>query len=178
MTAAPVWLTPDIARAVNAPVTNLPGSRSPMALNEVLDQFAVETAERFRKRDYDGDGKAETFCNIYVSDVTRALFAEIPHQWEGKWMDVRAMAEWIRRGFGKWKRSDGWQAQFAADAGFPAIALHDPAARTHGHIAMLTPSEGAAGVLISQAGVFNYRRATLEKGFGKAARFTEFYTHE
>lgn len=174
----PTWLTPDIARAVNAPVTNLPGSRSPMALNEVLDQFAVETAERFRVRDYDGNGRKDTFCNIYVSDVTRALFAEIPHQWEGKWLNVRGMAEWIRRGFGKWKRSDGWHAQFAADAGCPALVLYDPADVVHGHIAMLTPSEGEHGVWISQAGRSNFRRAPLLAGFGRVVDHVEFYEHE
>lgn len=173
----PLWLHDDPSRPLNAPLTNTPDKRSPMALKEVVAQFDVESAPRYRVRDITGDGKKETFCNIYVSDVTRALFAEIPHEWEGKYLNVRAMAAWLRKGLGAWRREESWRAQFAADSGRPAVALYDPPPTVaHGHIAVLVPCDGDPGVWVSQAGARNYARCPLPVGFGTDA--VEFWVHQ
>jgi hypothetical protein len=172
------WLDPNIAQPLSAPLASMPGSRSAELLRQVVDQFDVEHAERYRVRDIDGNGKRDTFCNIFASDVTRALFAEVPHQWQGAWQNVHAMADWIRAGLGKWKACAPWLAQVAADQGHPALAIYDPALTSKGHIAVLVPSEGRPGVWIAQAGARNYRRAPLLAGFGVYASETQFFSHE
>lgn len=173
------WLHADLTREVNAPLTNLPGERSAEKLRAVVDQFDVENALRYRVRDITGDGKPETFCNKFVSGVTRALFAEIPAQFQGRWLDVRGQADWIRRDLGKWRRVESWLAQAAADKGHPTIALYDPVTPgSRGHVALLVPSEGRPGIWIAQAGARNFRRAPLMAGFGLYASDAEFWTHE
>ncbi|MDR3278373.1 MAG: hypothetical protein LBT12_06325, partial [Oscillospiraceae bacterium] len=56
-------------------VVNTAGDRSPENLRAAVDQFDVENAERYRPHRNGSD----TYCNIYVWDVTSALGAEIPH---------------------------------------------------------------------------------------------------
>ncbi|MDR3311026.1 MAG: hypothetical protein LBS90_06730, partial [Oscillospiraceae bacterium] len=61
-------------KPANPVVTGDGQNRSPERLRAVIDQFQVETAERYLPG---RDGY--TYCNIFVWDVTAALGAEIPH---------------------------------------------------------------------------------------------------
>ena len=60
-------------RPVTPAITSSFNSRSPELYRAVIDQFQVETAERYRPF-----RNGNTYCNIYVWDVTRAMGAEIP----------------------------------------------------------------------------------------------------
>jgi hypothetical protein len=54
-------------------ITSDQSLRSPELYRAVIDQFQVGTAERYRPF-----RNGNTYCNIYVWDVTRAMGAEIP----------------------------------------------------------------------------------------------------
>ena len=171
------WLSPDISKAIYPPKPNTPLHRSAVNLRACIDQFDVEHAERYRVRDVDGDGIKETFCNIFVSDVTRAMWADIPHRINGKWQLVHDNASWLKAGTDGWHHCSGEEAQAVADLGRPAVAVYDPADIKHGHIAMIVPSEGAHGIWIAQAGARNYRRAPIAMGFGAFAPECFFFHH-
>ena len=49
--------------------------RSPALLDRLIEQFDVENSARYTPHKHGGD----TYCNIFVWDVTSALGAEIPH---------------------------------------------------------------------------------------------------
>jgi hypothetical protein len=142
-----------------------------------MDQFQVETAARYQVRDITGDGKKETFCNIFVSDVTNTLWAEIPHKLNGEWQDVTANAKWLRAGNGGWRVAQPSEAQTAANNGQPAVVVWVSHDGGHGHIAMLRPSLGRGGIWISQAGARRYRDVPLQVGFAGLAPL-EFFIHQ
>ena len=86
--------------------TSTVGNRSAAALNNVIRQFDVENAERYRPW-----RNGSTYCNIFVWDVTRALGCEIPHYVDRESGDARyypnikgayeldanGVCDWLRR---------------------------------------------------------------------------------
>ncbi len=168
---------------VDAPRTNQPGDRSVANYNAVLDQFSVGNNPRYARRN------GNTYCNIFVWDATKAMGAEIPH-WvdqqgrpaevgaRGAWeMDANATHRWLENQ----GRSQGWrkvsaaEAQRMANTGRPVVASWlNPGGI--GHIAMVRPGEGA--MQIAQAGARNFNEGSLSRGFGNAARATEFFVHD
>lgn len=174
----PAWRTPDISLTVMPPVINTASQRDERELEVILDQFDIEHAERYRPRALVSGGPKLTYCNILVSDVTAALCAPVPHWLNGEWLDVRANVKWLRSGYNGWKISNAVDAQKAANLGHPAVVAWDPEDRAHGHIAVLTPSKGSAGVWICQAGARCYRRAPIMVGFGNHTAELLFFSHE
>jgi len=142
-------------------------NRSPQLYRAVVDQFNVETAERYRPF-----RNGNTFCNIFVWDVTRAMGAEIPHYTDPVtgdpmfYPDVRgarsmgaiATCQWLSthgERFG-WREVDAQTAQMHANQGRPAIT----SAGSIGHVQMVVPSSSGGfdpnrGVTIAQAGRIN-----------------------
>lgn len=157
-----------------------PGDRHPDLLDKVIDQFEVETSDRYRVRDTSGDGIPDTFCNIFAWDVTRALCAEIPHWWRGRELSANGVHDWLvqhGRTYG-WEEGRAVDAVRAANLGAPAVAVwRNPSGS--GHIAVvrpsLTPSEP---MMLAQAGRQNLRRASIAQCFG-TSRLHEvrFFTH-
>jgi hypothetical protein len=160
------------------PVVNTASQRDERELEVILDQFNVEHAERYRPRPAVPGGPKATYCNILVSDATAALCAPVPHWLNGQWQDVRSNVKWLRSGYNGWRVSTAAQAQALANAGHPAVVVWDPEDRAHGHIAILTPSKGSAGVWVCQAGARCYRRAPLMAGFGNYTTELQFFTHD
>lgn len=173
------WLKEDPSLSVCPPMMNNANSRGAEALEAIIDQFDVEHAARYRPRDVTGDGKKETWCNLYVSDVTAALCAPIPHWLGGKWQLVADNLRWLRAGYNGWRPCSDDEAQVAANNGFPAVVVWVPPVG-HGHIALLVPrpAEHARGVWITQAGARCYRRAPLMAGFGNHTTELHWYQHD
>lgn len=143
------------------------GSRSPERYDTIIDQFAVEANQRYRRN---AQGRGETYCNIFVWDVTRAMGAEIPH-WvtdggepmsptHGLETNTNAAIGWLHAH----GRRHGWremrmdEAQAHANRGAPAVAVwrNDPGI---GHMAIVRP--GAAtedGPPLADAGETNHGR--------------------
>jgi len=151
-------------------ITSNEGNRNPALYRAVINQFNVETAERYRPGRNDS-----TYCNIFVWDVTRAMGAEIPHYTDPKTgqpryypdtkgassMGAIATDKWLRT-YGEyygWYETDAETAQLHANQGKPAITT----AGSIGHVQVICPSRSGGydpdkGVTVAQAGriVTNY----------------------
>lgn len=130
------------------------------AFCSVYEMAGIIDPQRARYRPRDG----QTFCNIYVSDITRALQCEIPHVIDGKEMTADATGKLLQAG-----KIKGWIPCSAVEAGMrlgigaQRVVAFSPG--TPGHIAMLvqgphnTPSVIQAG---ARCGIM-----PLKEGFGK-----------
>lgn len=173
---------------VTAPIAGGPGDRRPDLLQRIIQQFQVAANPRYRQNQ---QGKGETYCNIAVWDVTRALGAEIPH-WvvgnglpsspgHGRELDANATVEWLRRNgpdFG-WRKVPEALAFAAVNLGRPAVAAWYNAGGI-GHVAIVRPGEKdpVRGLPIAQSGARNFEDGYLVDGFGtRAAGEVEFYVH-
>ena len=81
----------------------------------------------------------DTYCNIFVSDVTKAMGAEIPHWLNNKEQSATDMLAWLKSQFAfdlGWHPVSAEQAKILADQGKPTIAV------TEGHISMVVPGDG------------------------------------
>ena len=172
------WLNDDISTRPMPPVIMECEPRSPEMLEATVALAAVEKTRRYQPRAYpEPNSPMQTFCNIFVSDVTRWLGCEVPHRLHGEWQDVRANADWLRGEHDGWRKSTAAAAWAAAAAGRPAVVLWDPPTRSHGHIAMVVPSHGEGGVWIAQAGASCFSHGRLVHGFGQAAPL-EWFEHD
>lgn len=151
-------------------VINDEQNRSAENLREVIDQFNVETSERYRPY-----RNGNTYCNIFVWDVTSAMGCEIPHyvdsatgaprtypDIQGAYeMDAAEMERWLST-YGSeygWREVTAEEAQAAANEGRVAVTT----AGSMGHVQVVCPSENGGfdkirGVTVAQAGskVYNY----------------------
>ena len=153
-------------------ITSSTDDRSPERYRSVVNQFRVESAERYRPfRD------GHTYCNIFVLDVTRAMGAYIPH------VGAIAMCNW----FGTkgeehgWREVDAQTAQMHANEGKPAVT----SAGNLGHVQMVIPSrdgnyDPVRGVAIAQAGsvVSNYTHITSIYSNSTIANQIRYFIHD
>lgn len=157
-------------RTLNAPITNAIGERSPEKYLEVVKQFNVETSNRYRPR------PPMTFCNIFVSDVTRAMLADIPH-WikyidslsserdhDARELTANATLDILNHGAWGYFECAMHEARDYANAGRPTVAAwFNPVGP--GHIAMLVPSEHES-VTVAQAGLVCSSSVAIATAFG------------
>jgi type IV secretory pathway VirJ component len=160
------WLPAD------SPLKSTPSERSPALYDGVINQFVVEKNPRYRRNQ---QGKGETYCNIFVWDVTRAMGAEIPH-WvdqnndpsvlgEGIELDANDVIQWLQSQ-GGWKKVDSERAQDLANQGYPVVATWlNPGGI--GYIAVVRPGQYSftEGPTIAQAGETNFNQGTVAQGF-------------
>ena len=163
--------------------TSNEAARSPSTYANVIAQFNVENSGRYAARD------GQTWCNIFVWDVTRAMMCELPH-----WVDERnepcglsakgkreltanaTIALLLERDRWGWRQATPPEAKANALAGRPTVVGWQNNAGP-GHIAMVRPPEASDIVLrIAQAGSKNYENAHLIKGFG-ARTPLHFFVH-
>ena len=169
------------------------GSRSAETLNKVISQFKVESAARYQPRN------GNTYCNIYVWDVTRALGCEIPHYVERSsgqpryYPDVKGASELDANGAYDWLRQHGadygWreisasEAQHFANNGFPVVSAWRNNSGGAGHVQMVCPSRNGGydpirGVTVAQAGSRNtsYAHINATMSADKVAQ-ARYYVH-
>jgi hypothetical protein len=123
-------------------------------------------------------GRLITYCNVFVSDCTRAFACEIPHWWHGKEQTANENIGWLNSGHGAlhgWvKNIDETGARVSALVGRPTVAVwRNPNPNIPGHMAMVLPDHDA--LVIAQAGRENFERCRLNVGFGD--RPVEFWSH-
>ncbi|MDR0906680.1 MAG: hypothetical protein LBN00_11020 [Oscillospiraceae bacterium] len=165
--------------------------RSAQAYNAITRQFDVTNAER-----YEPHRNGNTYCNIYVWDVTRAMGAEIPHYVDAQTGEIREypdvngarelraidMGQWLAttgQSYG-WREVDAATAQIQANAGRPAVAVSSVVS----HISMVVPSENGAynanlGVAVAQAGAKNTDYAYLTDIYSDSGmRSVKYFIHD
>lgn len=180
----------------NPVITSKPGSRSAECLKRVIGQFNVESSKRYEAYRYAGD----TYCNIFVWDVTSALGAEIPHYIDPqtgvarKYPDVKSAVElgangicdWLEK-YGSqngWTQVDAESAQFLANTGRPVVAVWKNPEGGSGHVQIVCPSENGEydeerGVTVAQAGNRNFNYAYITSVYsGSALQQVRYYAHE
>jgi len=179
-------------RPTTPAITSSEGNRSPELYRAVIDQFRVETAERYRPY-----RNGNTYCNIYVWDVTRAMGAELPHYTDpstgapryypdisgANSMGAIATAEWLKthgERYG-WREADAETAQMHANEGKPAVT----SAGNLGHVQMVSPSrdggyDAVRGVAIAQAGsiVSNYTHISSIYGGNALKNSIRYWIHD
>jgi hypothetical protein len=166
---------PAISQHLEAREVCCASCRSPSRYLEVVKQFDVENNPRYKVRDTSGDGKPDTFCNIFLWDVTRAMGCEIEHWWDGKELSANGVADWLVKEGSRY----GWQdvgllgAADQAARGRPTIAVWKNPGGT-GHVAVVVPT-GNGQLQIAQAGRLNFFDKPLRSGFGDHP--VKFYTH-
>lgn len=163
-------LTPVAAsKPVTPAVYSFPYNRSAALYNRVISQFSVETNPRY---EVNKKGRGDTYCNIFVWDVTSAMGAEIPHYIDPKtgapmkYPNVSGARELSANGIYNWLHQHGekygWyqvsaeEAQMLANRGQPVVASLKRSGMS-GHIQMVCPSadglyDPKRGVMIAQAG--------------------------
>lgn len=156
---------------VNAPLRSNSSNRSATRYADVINQFAVGRNPRYAPRN------GNTYCNIFVWDVTRAMGAELPHWVNGRELDANSVNRWLHQSGGAngWRRVDARTAQAYANAGRPSVASwRNPAGI--GHIAMVRPGQiTSAGPAAAQAGARNFNNGHIANGFG--SRQPEYWVH-
>lgn len=151
---------------VDAPLRGKVGERSPATLVQVALQFDVATNPRYQPK-----GRT-TYCNIFASDVTRALGAEVPHWLDGRELNCNATLPWLEANWREVSRAD---ARARAAQGFPAVAIWRNPKGGPGHIALLLPH--TTETRIAQAGRECFFDGRLERGFGSVSPI-RFFTHD
>lgn len=182
-------------KPVYPPITNAAGARSAANYRAVINQFDVENNRRYAVNKL---GNGDTYCNIFVWDVTRAMGAEIPYLVDAQtgearsfsdtsgayYMTANRMSDWLAK-YGAqngWKRVSAQEAQQYANQGHPAVAVwKNP--NGHGHVQVVCPSadgtyDAQKGVTIAQAGRKLYDYAYISQVYGKnTLKDVAYYVH-
>lgn len=158
----PAWLHADLTKPVDAPLKGGPSDRNAQRLIDVVGQFQVASAERYRRRDITGDDIDETFCNFFVADATRALGCAIPQQ------RANAMIDWLEyhgESSGWWPLGEELARAISAIGGPVVAGWKNPNFAAPGHVAILVPPLGD-GLWVAQAGHTNFSCEPIANGFG------------
>lgn len=173
---APQTISTNRANYVDPPLTNGPSQRTAGTYSQVIDQFAVGNNPRYKP------GNGNTYCNIFVWDVSRAMGAEVAH-----WIDdhgniakpfvagaheinINGGVDWMKNhGVTQhgWQSATAAQAQQAANQGRLAVVMWKNMTGGHGHTAIVRPGELTdKGPAIAQAGAHNFNLGHVVNGFG------------
>jgi len=148
----------------------------------VIDGFNVESNSRYLKRN------GNTYCNLFVGDVTARLGVPIPNQPHttpnGRWYRANDQYRWLLNE-GRdhhWYEVSGRVAQQYANRGYVAVAAWYNPKGHPGHIAMVRPHAWNGsysdhyGPRIAQAGRHNYNSTTVRTGF-EGASGVRYFVH-
>lgn len=165
-------------------LTSGTADRNPELLRKVVEQFKVQTNPAFAAT------ARETFCNLFVSSVTRALGCEVPHFFPvrmdpstGHWLfreqTANMMNEWLHlegptNGWGKVAADE---IRALANAGRVVVASYR-APKGPGHIAILLPCGDSGPLRIAQAGKECLFDEPIARGFGSLVCAVEYFAHQ
>lgn len=124
-------------------------------------------------------GGGLTHCNSFARAVAARMNVPLPDALANVlngWLKVQAANPATG-----WEKLDAFTAQRRADAGKLVLGswfnpiINADGSPAHGHIVVIMPSLGEPGVWSAQAGLVNYTRDHLERGFGAIA--PDFFAH-
>lgn len=157
---------------VNTEAQHLP--TGPEKLRAVIKELDVAKNERYAKVWNEKRKRWDTWCNIFVTDVTDAM-GVAPTHWMSKdgspskiggevEMNANRLVRWLAEHgetYG-WSEQDRLSAFDAAARGHLVLVVYDSGSdKSSGHVAVLLP-EGT----IAQAGARNFVGETIAAGFG------------
>ncbi len=181
-------------KAVNPLVTSVSSDRSAEQYQKVIEQFSVSSNPRYM---VNKKGTGDTYCNIFLWDVTRAMGAEIPHYVDAKtqkarsYPDISGAKELNANGIYDWLATNGasygWtrvtaeQAQALANEGRPAVTVWKNTSG-HGHVQVVCPSKDGTydakkGVTIAQAGRNLFSYGYITDVYNKSLGEVVYYAH-
>lgn len=184
---APGTTVANQAKFSTPPLTNASLARNPNTYAQVIDQFAVGNNPRHLS------AQGNTFCNIFMWDITRAMGVEIPH-----WVDaqddiavpfstgareitINSSVDWLQKHAAAhgWRVTNDKDAQANANQGKPAVVVwKNPIVGGHGHTAVIRPGTVTVkGPTIAQAGGINFNIGHLKDGFGVRPN-VKYYLHD
>ncbi len=180
--------------AVNPHVKSDAYTRNAKLYRQVINQFNVETNPRYA---VNKKGRGETYCNIFMWDVTRAMGAEIPHYvdpqtMEPKYypdtkgareMNANAIYNWLGtkgKEYG-WKEVSPETAQQLANSGHPVVTAKQNIGGV-GHVQVVCPSmnggyDPRTGVTVAQAGSTLTNYATMSSLYRNSMPEFKYYAH-
>lgn len=173
---------------VTPDIINKSDSRSPENYKAAAKQFEVETNPRY-VRGHDNDPKTgqETYCNIFLWDVTKAMSCEVPHwidpatgvevpRGQGKETSANGVCDWFATHGLKfdWMQCGKQKAMARASQGYPTVVLWKNQGGI-GHVGIILP--GTDFTHLAQAGGSNFFDKDIVKGFGNVGPLL-FYTHD
>lgn len=169
MTPFPLGLDPPGKR-----LSSSAQDRHAARLMAVVAEHLSRGHARYTARDVTGDGRDETWCNLFAQDICEAMGVVLPRN-----MLANDLVRWLSSSVAA--RELGWEpvgehtAQRMADEGQLALAVWYNRNGGSGHLAVLVPSLGEPGTWCAQAGRSNFTRGPLASGFGPVP--VSFYAH-
>jgi hypothetical protein len=170
------------------------GNRSAAQYRQVIDQFDVENNKRY---EVNKKGRGDTYCNIFLWDVTSAMGAEIPHYVDAKTgaprtypdtdgarqMSANSIYNWLHQQGGDY----GWfevtpeQAQTLANNGNPVVTSWKNTSG-HGHVQVVCPSKDGVynekrGVTVAQAGRILSSYTPITSIYKKSLSKVSYFAH-
>lgn len=113
----------------------------------------------------------QTFCNIYVSDFTRAWGHELPHKLGGEELTADKTGRLIQAGkMPYWRQCSGPSAGIKACRENPVVAFSPG---SPGHIAIVTADWETDELWVYQAGA-KCGHMPLKEGFGKQFPYVKY----
>lgn len=190
-----VAITPVAAsKACTPAITSSVGNRSAALYRQVIDQFDVENNERY---EVNKKGRGDTYCNIYLWDVTSAMGAEIPHYVDAQtgaprtYPDVEGARQLSANSIYNWLHQQGgdygWfevtpeQAQTLANNGNPVVTAWKNTSG-HGHVQVVCPSKDGLydeerGVTVTQAGRILSSYTPITSIYNKSLSKVSYFAH-
>lgn len=185
-------------KACTPQVKNYQGQRSTNAYNAAIDQFQVQSNDRYANNKR---GTGDTYCNIFVWDVTSAMGAEIPHyvDWDtgeirkypdtsgARELTANLTYEWLEKHGERygWREVSAEQAQAHANAGGPAMTIWKNPSGKSGHMQMVRPLRAGEtydeqkGVAVAQAGSKRLNYTYADDVFSdRAMQALKYYVHD
>lgn len=178
MTPVPAWLAAEFWRPAFPPLTSGTARREAALTSAIIEQFRVEDAKRYQPDEFG------TRCNLFLSDVTRALGCHVPELWKvgPTYNEQRAnhQIDWLKS---KHAELAGWHpvANDAAalervNLGHVVVVGWHSGSDSPGHVAIGKPSAGARVLHVAQAGRSCFTDGPVSQGFGLLP--VRFWTHD
>ena len=169
-----------VKKQVPAPQPQPTPGQDPQRILDAVNRLDPEM-DYYEPHDVTGDGRPETFCNVYVSDVLYLLGIKLPRTQEkcpagnpimpdDRYMPLMANqlnAYFNDGGGGHWTEVNRQKAVSLANKGNVVVVSMVEAG--HGHIALVIPGGKGDKVHIAQAGHVCSKDMLLEEGFGRNA---------
>lgn len=183
------------SKPVTPEIVSTAGERDSGLYTQIVEQFDVENNPRYA---VNKNGEDDTYCNIFLWDVTSAMGAEIPHYVDSKTneplsypntdgakrMNANRIYDWLNDygyNYG-WREATPEEAQRYANEGRPAITIWKNPTGGHGHAQVVVPSKDGTyneetGVTIAQAGRNLYSYAPISKVYSSRLQDIKYYVH-